>query len=218
MKEPDSRKKSIRIEDLSDRQVMAVLLAISFAASFISLLIHRRLDAEWWESWFENFSTEMFGAFMTFWLLEIVVDKRREKERKLEEQEQFKQRLIYTLRSTINVEACRAVEELGANGWLKDGSLEGIKFSWGKLAGAKLAGGRLAGAQFYHTDLEGAKLWKADLRGANLLDAYLKDAKIENTLFDEDTILPDKSPWTPDKDLRRFTDPTHPQFWKPDWV
>jgi uncharacterized protein YjbI with pentapeptide repeats len=56
-----------------------------------------------------------------------------------------------------------------------------------------------------------ANLGEVNLGGANLQGAILKRANL-----DEFTILPDGTKWTPDTDMARFTDPDHPDFWRPE--
>ena len=61
---------------LSDRAILLVLLAIGLATSGISLIFNisnEGIRTEWLEGWFQNFSTEMFDAFLGFWLLGIIV-------------------------------------------------------------------------------------------------------------------------------------------------
>jgi hypothetical protein len=70
------------------------------------------------------------------------------------------------------------------------------------LAGANLSGADLRGVNVREVNLAGADLSAAKLEGANLTDA----------LFDETTILPDGSNWSPQTDMARFTDPGHPEF------
>lgn len=71
-------------------------------------------------------------------------------------------------------------------------------------------------------DLRGARLVMADLRGANLNAARLEGAVLElkagfitlAAFFDENTLLPDDTHWTPETDMQRFTDSKHPEFWR----
>jgi len=42
----------------------------------------------------------------------------------------------------------------------------------------------------------------------------LQGATLDGATFDQTTTLPDKTLWTPDTDMTRFTDPDHPQFWR----
>jgi hypothetical protein len=51
---------------------------------------------------------------------------------------------------------------------------------------------------------------------ANLKESNLLGVNLEGTRFDETTILPDGTHWIPETDMRRFTDPNHPNFWRSD--
>jgi hypothetical protein len=133
----------------------------------------------------------MFGAFLTFMLLTLVLGTRQEKER-----------LSRQLGSRVNAVALQATEELRAHGWLEDGSLQGVVLDFANLQGAML---KMA-------DLQKTWINHANLRGANLEGAYLQGAYLTNVSFDENTILPDGSKWSPDTDMGRYTNPNHPQF------
>jgi hypothetical protein len=102
---------------------------------------------------------------------------------------------------------------------------------WANLQGANLQGAILTGANLqkanlFEASLQGANLWvtnlqeadldTADLQGASLQKANLQGANLEGASFDEGTRLPDGTKWTPDTDMARFTDPDHPDFWRPD--
>ncbi|MEL7433487.1 MAG: pentapeptide repeat-containing protein, partial [Chloroflexota bacterium] len=63
--------------------------------------------------------------------------------------------------------------------------------------------------------LENANLSNTLLWNVNLSNANLKNADLTDAIFDE-TILPDKTVWTPDTDMTRFTNPEHPDFWSPE--
>jgi uncharacterized protein YjbI with pentapeptide repeats len=89
-------------------------------------------------------------------------------------------------------------------------------------------------------NLQKASLWMANLQGANLMGVNLRSVvEIEAAMFDEKTVLPDAQPiedesgnnlvdengtniydkyWTPQTDMRRYTDPQHPDFWEPDYL
>jgi len=213
---------------LSDRAILLVLLIVGVATSGASLIVNvgsGRLSDEWWEGWLQNFSTEMFGAFLGFWLLGMIVDRRRQREAKGEAQAALKQRLIREMRSKDNATALNAVEELDARGWLKDGSLQGVSLYGANLQGSRtLAFANLEKVKFWHadlrdTDMSYANLQMASLRGANLQGTNLGGVKLQGvqlieTVFDEETKLPDGTYWTPDTDMTRFTDPDHPDFWR----
>lgn len=128
---------------------------------------------------------------------------------------------------------------------LWDADLQGANLQWAKLKKANLNGSGLAGATLTQANLQAAKLRGADLRGANLFEAKLyrvnfhdalldeadlrgthlegaslvnaslRGAHLESAYLDALTTLPDGSAWSPDADLTRFTNPTHPQFWQP---
>lgn len=78
------------------------------------------------------------------------------------------------------------------------------------LLRSKLQGASLRGARLHDADLTGADLSQADLSGADLRGALLADCT-----FDSVTTLPDGTNWSPDVDLKRFTDVEHPDFWDP---
>jgi hypothetical protein len=147
-----------RLSNLSNRAVLGILLAIALASSGLSLVVNivNNVDTSpaWWVSWLQNFSTEMFGAFLTFVLLTLVVGSRQEKER-----------LIRQMRSKVNEEAVRAVEELRAHGWLTDGALQR----------ADLRDTNLQGANLMYANLRGAILARASLQETNLLSANLQE-------------------------------------------
>jgi hypothetical protein len=79
------------------------------------------------------------------------------------------------------------------------------------LQGVLLAWANLKGAYLEEADLQGAILVGADLQKANL-----REANLQRTEFNKGTTLPDGTKWTPDTDMARFTDPEHPDFWRPD--
>ena len=62
----------------------------------------------------------------------------------------------------------------------------------------------LCGANLRNANLQAANLWQTDLRGADLTGADLTDANLPGTLFDESTILPDGTHWSPQSNLARF--------------
>ena len=106
----------------------------------------------------------------------------------------YKQEL---LKGMVNVKGAQFIsgtlDKLREHGWLD-----------------ALAGLDLRAAFFTDANLDGA-----DLSGANLTHAHLAGANLDGVRFDETTILPDESYWTPESDLSRFTDPDHPDFYRP---
>jgi hypothetical protein len=163
-----------------------------------------------------------------------------------EERQHLKADLIVQLGSRDNATTIRAAEELGRHGWLYDGSLKGISLDSSNLRGAPLQKADLRGTLLWNSNLRGASLGGAllqkarlqgsDLEGAGLQGTRLQGARLDETNlkgvsfapshlwqehpywapFDENSTLPDGTQWTPDTDMRRFTDPTHPDFWRSD--
>lgn len=66
--------------------------------------------------------------------------------------------------------------------------------------------------------LQGAYFGGISLEGISLVEANLKHANMNEVKFDEQTLLPDGINWTPDTDIRKYTHPTHSDFWHPWWV
>lgn len=108
--------------------------------------------------------------------------------------------------------------------WLTLADLDGADIEFTTFDGATLFDVRLIetamyGATFIGADLENAYMIDADARaadfsGANFLDAYMDGVMFdEDTIFNEETILPDGSMWTPETDMRRFTDASRSDFW-----
>jgi hypothetical protein len=83
------------------------------------------------------------------------------------------------------------------------------------LRGAYMLETNLRYANMRDSTLENADLSLADLRGADLFQAKLREAVLDDSkwgfpFFDETTILPDGTNWTPGRDMRQFT---HPDEW-----
>jgi hypothetical protein len=182
-----------RLQNLSNREVLGILIAVALASSGLSFVVNivNNVDTSpaWLVSWLQNFSTEMFGAFLTFILLELVVGGRQQREAEskaerlqrdadLKAEQQLKQRLIIQMRSKDNGIALHGLEELREHGWLKDGSLQGVHLRDANLQGANLLGANLQGAYLRMANLQGAELFSSNLQGADLLGAKLQGAKL----------------------------------------
>lgn len=174
-----------RIQRSADWQVLLVLVVIAIGSTLFSGLQNSdQFSAQWWSDFSQNFSTEMFGAFVTFLLLEKVVGSRNAEDR-----------LILQLRSSDNATALNALAELWARGWVRDGTLKRVDLGWANLQTANLSGADLRGANFYEANLQGAKLLNtelqevdlkvADLKRANLYRANLQRADLRGTKLQE---------------------------------
>lgn len=102
---------------------------------------------------------------------------------------------------------------VGAN--LTQAKMKGVKLNGADLRGANLTEARLYRASFYDANLRDADLTRAYLQGARLNNADLRGAILDGSCMDEWTVCPDGANWTPETDLTRFTDPTHPDCWIP---
>jgi uncharacterized protein YjbI with pentapeptide repeats len=123
-----------------------------------------------------------------------------------------------------------------------EANLEDACFVFSNLEGTNFCGANLNMTQFNICNCEGASFLRAHLKNAiveasNLADtnfaeanlqgtyfynSFLLGADFEDAIFSELTVLPDGTYWTPDTDMRRFTDASHPDFWvrdiSPFWV
>lgn len=92
---------------------------------------------------------------------------------------------------------------------LTTASLQGAFMDETSLIRADLGGAQLQGSILMLADLRGAILTNADLFGAHLQGACLDDVlwySIHSQSFGGAATLPDGSRWTPDRDMREFTD------------
>jgi len=178
----------LRKLDSTSRNVLLILGFVALFTSISSSLVGSIASSDWWEGWLQNFSTEVMGAIMTFILFEQIVGKGQEEKSE-------KGRLMRQMRSQVNVEVIRAVEELRANGWLQNkelshidlnkANLEGVNFSSVNLEGANLRGANLKNANLQNAylgaaDLQNANLEAANLQGADLYNANLRGARFKN--------------------------------------
>ena len=96
---------------------------------------------------------------------------------------------------------------------LSNSDLSGSNFQDADLFRADLTDTLLRGA-----DLSHARLHETILIGADLCWANLEGSDLDNSVWDETTTLPDDTKWSASIDLRRFTDPEHPDFWRSDYL
>ncbi len=192
-----------------------------------------------WRRFGLSLAVELIGATATYFLLVRWVEERVE-----EEAEEHPADLIERMGSNVNAVALAAADNLRQRGWLRDGAMREARLLMANLRGANLRdanmqeanlwGADLQGADLWGADLrlanlllanlqgarlrfanlQGANLWGADLQGANLLQANLQGARLAEAWFNEHTVLPDGTAWTPYFDIAQFTDPEHDGFWR----
>lgn len=94
--------------------------------------------------------------------------------------------------------------------------MTGVNFKNAELAAANFEGTYLDAADFSGADLERANLKNASIYGAKMywdISPHNEDyIQWSPARFDENTVLPNSMFWTPETDMRQFTDPNHPNF------
>lgn len=211
--------------------VLAVLIGLIGAVNEYRGFPFQQIIQRVFQDFYANLGTELASIALTVLIIDSLT--RRYNQQTTEHRE--KARLVRQLGSRDRTAALDAVEELRSNEWVEDGTLEHVQIAWGNLEEAPLSRADLEGAHLWLTNLRGARLYYANLRGAfmqavNLQGAYLCGANLsganltdsnllnanldEETILDSDTILPDCTYWTPGTDMRQFTDPLHPVFWR----
>lgn len=184
-----------------------------------------------------NLYTELISIAVTIGILDFIYERRRKNELEAE----YKQRLLREARSSINVIALRALEQIHERDWLKgkNSILAGKDLSGANWENAVLVEANLSrtiltftnmkNACLHSCDLSNAQLNLANLENAKLMYSNLRASKSINTVwFNNETILPDplinnkglyvSKHWTLDTDMARYTNPQHPDFWHPDWT
>ena len=215
---------------------LIVLFAIYYfvAAVFIPALRDGGLSWERVEGLIDNLATEIIGAAVTFFIFELVLERR--------DQERDMLRALRQLKSKVNDTALSAFDELRETDFLYDGSLKHAELTganlkdanfWeANLEGVKLVGAHLEDADFWDANLEdadlsyaflqGSSFWEANLKGSDLREANLhgvnlSDANLEGATFegkhgnniirailDETTTLPDGSKYDPNNGLAQL--------------
>lgn len=137
------------------------------------------------------------------------------------DQQPNKEQLIAQLGSRDNTAVRGAVYELRKRGWLCDGSLAGLCLDGINLTAENLWGANLQNVDLSRAALRDANLQGADLRGTTFVGADLQDVTLRSSYlgyakFSAETILPDGTHWAREIDMKRFTDPAHPDFWRSD--
>lgn len=96
--------------------------------------------------------------------------------------------------------------------------LHKANLAWAELENSDLTYTTFQEASLVCANFRGAKLYAVNLQGADLTSASFIDANCQYLIFDSQTTMPDGSKWTPTVRINRYTNPNHPNFWKPYWV
>jgi uncharacterized protein YjbI with pentapeptide repeats len=183
------------LKRIRDWQVLLVLLLGALGASLLSYLL-RATDTSWWEGFARNLSAELYGALITFLLLDGLVSgrrrlaaRRRQQEREDEAaafQERIAQELQRQLRGYVQgqtlsrLRATSTLEEreLILNEMITNDLLHGAELFRGNLRGAELLGVNMEGANLQEADLLGVVMVGANLQRANLTHASMEEANL----------------------------------------
>lgn len=120
------------------------------------------------KDFYGNITMTFIGTALTVLIIDSLNEKRA--------REIQKSQLIREIGSRDNGLATRAVKELRAQGWVKDGSLRGIRLYKANLEEADLSEGDLQNVDLLAANLKGAYLMGVDLRNASLLCTELQGA------------------------------------------
>jgi uncharacterized protein YjbI with pentapeptide repeats len=178
-----------------DRNVLFLLIGIFVGAVLTSigahLLSHQVNLWGWADSVLQNTGTEMLGAALTFYLIEVMLRKRREQDAERRAIEQEKQRLVLQLGSPSSGFAVEAARILKARGWGFEGdtTLRGVNLVEANLHGANLRRADLEKAVLLRANLSGANQEGASLREANLLRANLQEAALVGANLQETNLF-----------------------------
>lgn len=186
----------------------------------------------WWGNWLQDVGTEMLGAAVTILLVELVIYQKRDEASRIDQaRTRRREHLTEQLKRAQTPEKRQkflermASQQLLSEAWLSgvnlhsaildecdlsDTDLYEANLSDASLRGAELVDATLRRTNLSHTQLSsanlaGVDLVEANLDAADLLDAELKDADLTQARFSSNTRLPDGSYWSPDTDLKVFT-------------
>ena len=180
---------------------VALIVGLVITAGISIFFNKRKLsDKDWWSSFFQGISTEILGAFITGFLILILITP-AEQEQSITE---LKKNLINDAGSQVNEVARRAIERIRERNWLlgEQGILQNADLSQANLQDANFGGVYLFNADAFSTanlrsteldhailtdakltvvDLSWAILFNTDLRGANLSYSQLSNATLSNS-------------------------------------
>ena len=177
--------------NITNRDVLLIMSGFALGTAAASLVLAGSMSGvsfiAWLEGFLQNFSTEMFGGFVTFLLIEVLIVTRKEREAAQQRDEQAEQErleaeaakledLLHRLTSRVNSEAMRASEELRFCGWIEDGTLDDCNVTGADLQNCNFARARMRRVRFHRANLREASFYYADLRGAFLVGVDASEA------------------------------------------
>lgn len=172
-------------ERWSNLAVLFILLMSAIGVAIISGDAQLTLEGSWWESFWQNFGTELFGAFFTFLLIEGIVGAREKRsDRELQEgiaKEIREQLRTYTqaqeiarLRSAQSIQDRQSIiDSMNVTGLLQGSFISEVDLQKIKFDGADLSQSTLAYCNFRNAWLRSCSLRLADLEMADFEGADL---------------------------------------------
>jgi uncharacterized protein YjbI with pentapeptide repeats len=177
---------------MSSRRMAKALIVVG-----VALVGFYWYPREWAASGFvKDFYANAATSILCISLAVLLIDRLNERRDALQD----KQRLIREMGSGDLATAGRATKEVGAKGWLSDGSLiaadlsganlKAVRLSHSQLSRADLSRSVLQDAELQYTDLSGVHLRSAraegcNLKGAVLIGANLRSAGLSGSTLDE---------------------------------
>ena len=149
-----------------DRWLSSRVLAVILLIIAIGLMVGSKTSKDSIvRDYIPNIVTESISIAVTVLIIDSLNERRSRKE--------LKERLKRQLWSKDQGLALNAINELRANGWLTDGSLENINLPYAVLDRAELKGAVLNGANFHRASLRRAYIGHAHLRNCDFSQADL---------------------------------------------
>ena len=171
-----------------------------------------------------NLYTELLSIGVTVGILNFLAEQREAARRKAENQTLRLVSLKYAGSTEERQKIIDEMKELNLleGAYLADAALQEIGLIRANLKGSNLRFTNLYGAIMIGANLQEADFYRAKLDAANLQNANLHQANLEGAInLNGDffgATLPDGAKYTGNTDMRKYTDPDHPDFWQPAWV
>ena len=166
--------------------VLGFLSGVFGLSLYQSLVLNGGNSPEWGSSWWQNFSTEIMGAILTFILFQGVIESRRSREvaeietrRRQEAEEIERKRLQANAIARLKQAKTREERQPVIGEMQTTNLLRGANLIKANLSGANLIEANLSGAKLIGANLQGARLWGADLHDAILGETNLQGADLE---------------------------------------
>lgn len=173
------------------------------AAGWLVVAIVTKPASQGWDEWVSvmamGFVNAIAGSLLTFLLIDLLLARQRDAERRESREQERRAELLARLRRGSLEQNRGVVEQLRSAGWLRDGflqdadfsaaNLEEMDFEGADLRGALFVGAHLRRASFRNADVSTARFAHADLRGARFDGARTEGADFSMSTQDDDTVL-----------------------------